>query len=76
MSLSTLLAKWDEAAKLGASAENAARDAYWEAVRVKMGVESDNNCKLIGDNKAEHWDCDMYRDGTVTDLRTGERVGK
>lgn len=31
-------------------------------------------CRLLGGGLVEHWKCDQWRDGVVTDVRTGTVV--
>lgn len=33
-----------------------------------------DRCRILGDFKVEHYDCDEWGDGVVTDVRTGKRV--
>lgn len=35
-----------------------------------------DRCRLLGDYRVEHHDCDEWADGVVTDARTGKRVQK
>lgn len=35
-----------------------------------------DRCRILGDYKVEHYDCDEWADGVVTDVRTGKRVEK
>jgi len=35
-----------------------------------------DRCRILGDYKVEHYDCDEWGDGVVTDVRTGRRVEK
>ena len=33
-----------------------------------------DRCRILADFKVEHYDCDEWGDGVITDVRTGRRV--
>lgn len=35
-----------------------------------------DRCRILPDYQVEHYDCDEFGDGVVTDVRTGKRVNK
>lgn len=36
--------------------------------------EKGDRCRILGNFRVQHIDCDEWPDGTVTDVRTGKRV--
>ncbi|QAU07436.1 hypothetical protein SEA_ALLEB_104 [Microbacterium phage Alleb] len=38
--------------------------------------EKGNLCRILPDFKVEHYDCDEWADGVITDVRTGKPVAK
>ncbi|QDK03355.1 hypothetical protein SEA_ROMAN_114 [Microbacterium phage Roman] len=40
----------------------------------QVGYRKGDRCRILGDYKVEHYDCDEWGDGVITDVRTGRRV--
>ena len=44
---------------------------YWKDAIMKMSGDS---CMMLGSGLVQHWECDEYEDGTVTNCITGQIV--
>lgn len=53
--------------------EESAREAVENEERV---YQKGDRCRLLGNYRVEHYDCDEWGDGVITDVRTGKRVEK
>lgn len=46
------------------------------AIDAERKAAKGDRCRILSDYKVEHYDCDEWADGVVTDVRTGKRVEK